>query len=108
MTLHAAITVRRPIDEVFAYWADLTHLPDFMTHLDRVEARGDGSSHWRAKAPRVATSSGTRGSVGATMAQHDCSAAQALAMLRAESTQEHLALGDVARRILRELHLPPE
>ena len=51
MTLHAAITVRRPIDQVFAYWADLTHLPDFMTHLDRVEVRGDGSSHWRAKAP---------------------------------------------------------
>jgi len=45
---------------------------------------------------------------GATMALHDCGAAQALAMLRAESTQEHLALGDVARRILRELHLPPE
>ena len=51
MALHAAITVRRPIDEVFAYWSDLTHLPTFMTHLDEVEVRGDGTSHWRAKAP---------------------------------------------------------
>ncbi|GEK20908.1 GAF and ANTAR domain-containing protein [Cellulomonas xylanilytica] len=45
--------------------------------------------------------------VGAAMAVHDCTAAEALAMLQAESTQEHLPLTEVARRVLRELWLPP-
>jgi hypothetical protein len=44
--------------------------------------------------------------VGAAMAMHDCSASQALAMLQAESSQEHLPLGEVARRVLRDLRLP--
>ena len=46
--------------------------------------------------------------VGAAMAVHDCSAAEALALLQAESIQEHLPLDDVARRVLRELRLPPQ
>lgn len=51
MAVRAAITVRRPIDEVFAYWSDLTQLPTFMTHLESIEVGADGTSHWRAQAP---------------------------------------------------------
>ncbi|WP_028046622.1 ANTAR domain-containing protein [Cellulomonas sp. URHE0023] len=46
--------------------------------------------------------------VGAVMALHDCSAAAALAMLQAESVDEHLSLTEVSRRVLSELRLPAE
>jgi uncharacterized membrane protein len=51
MVLRAAITVRRPADELFDFWSDLSRLPEFMAHLDTVEVRPDGTSHWRALAP---------------------------------------------------------
>jgi len=46
----AAITINRPVDEVYGYWHQLENLPTFMAHLESV--RADGSlSHWVAKAP---------------------------------------------------------
>jgi len=45
-----AVTVRRPVEEVYAFWHDFENLPRFMTHLESVEAH-DGRSHWVAKAP---------------------------------------------------------
>ncbi|MGY4644194.1 SRPBCC family protein [Cellulomonas sp. URHB0016] len=51
MDVHAAITIRRPIEEVFDLWADLTRLPTFMAHVEDVEVRPDGTTHWRASAP---------------------------------------------------------
>jgi uncharacterized membrane protein len=45
------VTIRRPVDEVYRYWRDLTSLPEFMPHLDRVERIGDGKTHWVAKGP---------------------------------------------------------
>jgi uncharacterized membrane protein len=50
-----AITVRRPIDEVYAFWRDFQNLPRFMSHLEAVQVMGEGRSHWRAKAPAGAT-----------------------------------------------------
>jgi uncharacterized membrane protein len=50
-TLHAAITVNRPPDEVYRVWRDLENLPRFMIHLESVQSTGDGHSHWRAKSP---------------------------------------------------------
>jgi uncharacterized membrane protein len=47
----AAITVRRPREEVYRFWHDFENLPSFMDHLDSVEDRGDGRSRWTAKAP---------------------------------------------------------
>ncbi|MCO5967719.1 SRPBCC family protein [Actinoallomurus soli] len=50
-TVHAAITVNRPRDEVYRFWRDLENLPQFMIHLDTVRDLGDGRSHWRATGP---------------------------------------------------------
>lgn len=50
-TVHAAITVNRPRDEVYRFWHDFENLPQFMIHLDTVRDLGDGRSHWRATGP---------------------------------------------------------
>jgi uncharacterized membrane protein len=46
-----SITVDRSPDEAYAYWRKLEQLPTFMEHLESVESRPDGTSHWKAKAP---------------------------------------------------------
>ena len=46
-----SITVRRPVDEVYAFWRDLENLPQFMRHLESVTVTGDRRSHWVARAP---------------------------------------------------------
>ena len=51
MQAKAAITVDRPVEDVYRYWRDLTNLPSFMIHLASVELTGDGRSHWTANAP---------------------------------------------------------
>lgn len=50
-----AVTVRRPREEVYAFWRDLTNLPRFMTHLERVRTTDARHSHWVAKAPAGTT-----------------------------------------------------
>lgn len=55
LQLRRTVTVRKPTDEVYRYWRHLENLPDFMTHLESVESRGDGRSHWVAKAPAGTT-----------------------------------------------------
>ena len=47
----ASTTVRRSPEELYAFWHDLANLPRFMAHLNEVETRPDGSSHWRATGP---------------------------------------------------------
>ncbi|MEU6095119.1 SRPBCC family protein [Streptomyces sp. NPDC047079] len=51
MEAHGAITVNRPRAQVYRFWHDFTNLPRFMAHLESVEPRGDGRSHWRARGP---------------------------------------------------------
>ena len=51
MKVSKAITVRRPREEVYAFWRDFENLPRFMYHLELVEDLGSGRSHWVAKAP---------------------------------------------------------
>ncbi|GAA4224041.1 putative membrane protein [Streptosporangium album] len=51
MDLHAAITINRPRQELYLYWRDFENLPRFMAHLESVETRGDGRSHWKARGP---------------------------------------------------------
>jgi len=46
-----AVTVRRPIGEVYRFWRDFENLPRFMRHLEAVAMREEGVSHWVAKAP---------------------------------------------------------
>ncbi len=46
-----AITINRPVDEVYAYWHNFEQLPTFMYHLESVTNTGAGHSHWKARAP---------------------------------------------------------
>jgi uncharacterized membrane protein len=50
-SIRAAVTVRRPPEEVYAFWHRFENLPTFMTHLESVEMVGQGRSHWKVKAP---------------------------------------------------------
>jgi uncharacterized membrane protein len=47
----AAVTVHRPRDEVYAAWHDFRALPRFMTHVESVEQRPGGRTHWKATGP---------------------------------------------------------
>jgi uncharacterized membrane protein len=49
-SLQAAVTVRRPREDVYRFWRDLENLPSFMHHLQSVTESGD-HSHWIANAP---------------------------------------------------------
>ncbi len=50
-----SVTILRTPDEVYAYWRDLEHLPQFMYHLESVTAGPGTRSHWVAKAPAGTT-----------------------------------------------------
>jgi uncharacterized membrane protein len=55
MEARTAVTIRRPVEEVYGFWRDFANLPTFMYHLKSVEPTGDGRSHWTANAPAGAT-----------------------------------------------------
>ncbi len=44
------VIARRP-EEVFEFWRDLTNLPRFMPHLERVDVLEGRRSHWVARGP---------------------------------------------------------
>jgi uncharacterized membrane protein len=46
-----AITIYRPVDEVYAYWRNLENLPRFMDHLEDVRIIDRLRSHWVARGP---------------------------------------------------------
>lgn len=46
-----AVTINKPVDEVYRYWHDFEQLPTFMYHLESVTDLGNGRSRWKAKAP---------------------------------------------------------
>ncbi|WP_216324435.1 SRPBCC family protein [Deinococcus aestuarii] len=52
-----AVTIGKPVDELYAFWRDFENLPRFMDHLESVKVQdGDGRrSHWVAKAPAGTT-----------------------------------------------------
>jgi uncharacterized membrane protein len=47
----SAITVARPVGEVYGFWRNFENLPRFMSHLESVEVRPGGQSHWNAIGP---------------------------------------------------------
>jgi uncharacterized membrane protein len=49
--IRKAVTVSRPVDEVYAFWRNFENLPQFMTHLDSVRNSGEGRSLWSAGSP---------------------------------------------------------
>ena len=46
-----AITIYRPVDEVYKYWRNLENLPQFMQHLDDVRMIDSTRSRWVAIGP---------------------------------------------------------
>lgn len=46
-----AVTINKPIAEVYRFWRNFENLPQFMRHLDLVATREEGISHWVAKGP---------------------------------------------------------
>jgi uncharacterized membrane protein len=46
-----AVTINRPIAEVYRFWRNFENLPQFMQHLESVAMREEGISHWVAKGP---------------------------------------------------------
>lgn len=46
-----AVTINRPVAEVYRFWRDFRNPPEFMDHLESVEILSDTRSRWRAKAP---------------------------------------------------------
>jgi uncharacterized membrane protein len=46
-----SFTINKPIEQVFSFWRNFENLPRFMRHLRSVESKGDGRSHWEARAP---------------------------------------------------------
>jgi uncharacterized membrane protein len=51
MKVEATTYVNAPVEQVYRYWRILPQLPQFMSHLDRVEILDDNRSRWTAKAP---------------------------------------------------------
>jgi len=49
--VNEAVIVRAPRDEVYDFWRTLSNLPQFMSHLARVDVSSDGRSHWVAQGP---------------------------------------------------------
>lgn len=49
--IHDSITIEAPVEEVYAFWRDLTNFPSFMRHVESVEDLGEGRSRWRVKGP---------------------------------------------------------
>ena len=46
-----AITIYRPVTEVYSYWRNLENLPRFMEHLEHVQVTDRFHSRWVAKGP---------------------------------------------------------
>lgn len=51
INIHSRLIVSRPIDEVYAFWRNLSNLPLFMKHLESVTELGNNESEWKAKLP---------------------------------------------------------
>ena len=46
-----AVTINRPVGELFAYFRDFGNLATFMENVERVDVLDDKRSHWVVKAP---------------------------------------------------------
>jgi uncharacterized membrane protein len=46
-----AITIARPVQEVYGFWRRLDNLPRFMRHVESITVQDELHSHWAVKAP---------------------------------------------------------
>jgi uncharacterized membrane protein len=49
--VHEAVTINRPIGDVYSFWRNFENFPTFMSYLESVRTTGSHRSHWRAKGP---------------------------------------------------------
>jgi uncharacterized membrane protein len=47
----SAVTINRPVREVFEYFRDFAKLPTFMDNVERIDVLSADRSHWVVKAP---------------------------------------------------------
>lgn len=45
------VTINKPADELYRFWHNFEHLPQFMKHLKFVKVYNEKRSHWIANAP---------------------------------------------------------
>lgn len=45
------VVVKRPKEELYAYWRNLENLPNFMSHLEEINEIDDTTSEWSAEIP---------------------------------------------------------
>ena len=45
------VTIKKPVEEVYAFWRQLENLPKFMKHLAQVKQIDEKRSHWEADLP---------------------------------------------------------
>jgi len=50
-----AVTINRPIAEVYRFWRNFENFPTFMRHLESVSEREGGITHWVATGPAGTT-----------------------------------------------------
>jgi uncharacterized membrane protein len=50
-----AVTINKPIAEVYGYFRNFANLPTFMENVVRIDVRDDKLSHWVVKAPGGST-----------------------------------------------------
>jgi len=46
-----AVTINRPVGELFAYFRNFTNLPTFMENVERIDVLDERRSHWVVKGP---------------------------------------------------------
>lgn len=49
--VNATVTIRRPVEDVYAYFRELSNLPRFMQHIESVDEFSDGTTHWAVRGP---------------------------------------------------------
>ena len=51
LQVEQAVTVNKPVEEVYQFWHNFENLPRFMEHLKEVQVLDSYRSHWVAKGP---------------------------------------------------------
>jgi len=49
--IECSVTIHRPVEEVFAFWADFRNLPRFFHNLESVSQLPGGTTRWKAYDP---------------------------------------------------------
>ncbi|TXC71402.1 SRPBCC family protein [Sphingomonas ginsenosidivorax] len=50
-----AVTINKPVSEVFAFFRDFSNLPSFMENVDRIDVVDEKRSHWVVRGPAKLT-----------------------------------------------------